>query len=496
VPTPEAAAAEASATIEPEPVSGPPAVPEPEAVPELAAAETPEAAVTEPEPEPAPAEAPEAESAEPEAALAQTPEAESAEPEPAPAETPEAESAEPEAAPAETPEAESAEPEAAPVHPEQEHLARENAQRIESEIDALRSGHMDGAHREFRAFFEHERRLHELFKELHPLHPHDHHRLWKTLKQVGADTRRAQQEEWESRRYQSIEARETVDEMLRAAEALTQSAESGADCRRAESTLNEIRNLLGSAAPGTPGQLLIGPDRRACWDRWRGARDALRKKHGGRQEQAHQELAARVTEVAGRATEGDPFQATQRIKELQAQLGKADLRRGQFEELRKRLSAAWQQAQARMAEQRHERTEQQAEWRGRLEQHLARWRQTLQQKQGQLEHLVGQAARLIEMERNARSEDFAEQVRQWQAATAEKRHRTEESVAELEERIRSTERRLGGRRAPAEGGPAKRKPRRARKARATATAPPAPAVPAEAPGQPPAPPEETPPVEP
>jgi hypothetical protein len=334
----------------------------------------------------------------------------------------------------------------APVLPAHDHLAEENAQRIEAGIEALRTGYREGQRRKFRAFFEHERKLHGLFKELQPLHPHDRHRLWKTLKQVGADARQAQHEEWESRRYQSIEARETVEEKLRAAEALTRSAEGGADYRRAESLLNEIRNLLANVAPGSPGQLLIGPDRRACWNRWRSLRDALRQEHGGRQEQAHRELSALVAEVAGQTAEGDPFQVTQRIKELQARLGRADLRRRQFEELRKRLSAAWQQAQGRMAGQRHERSRQRTEWRGRIEQHLPRWRQALEQERGQLAHLVEQASKLIDMEKRARSEDFAEQVRQWQAITAEKRRRTGASVAELEKRIRDAERRLGGRR--------------------------------------------------
>ena len=348
-----------------------------------------------------------------------------------------------------------------PADPEQERLAQENAQRLEGEIEALHTGHMDGTRRRFRTFFEHERRLHDLFKELRPLHPHDRHRLWKSLKQAGAEARRAQQEEWESRRYQSIEARETVDERLRAAEAQMQTASTGTEYRRIESLLNEIRNLLGNPAPGSTGQLLIGPDRRACWDRWRAVRDTLRKKHGVRQETAHHELSLKIVEVAALAAEGDPFQATQRIKELQAQLGKADLRRGQFEELRKRLSTAWQAAQGRMVEQRHERSRQRAEWRGRMEQHLGRWQETLEQKRGQLGHLVEQAAKLIEMEKRARSEEFAEQVRQWQAATAEKRRRTEESIAELEQRVRETARRVGGRRPPAGAPPRGAKPRRA-----------------------------------
>jgi hypothetical protein len=354
---------------------------------------------------------------------------------------------------------------AEPVEPEHDQLAREHAQRLEAEIAALRTGHADGAHRDFRAFFAHERKVHELFKELRPLHPHDRHRLWKSLQQAGAETRRAQQEQWESRRYQSIEARETVDEKLRAAEALTQAAEDGTAYRRAESMLNEIRNLLSNAAPGSLGQLLIGPDRRACWDHWRSVRDALRKRHGGRQEQAYSELIAPVQEIVAQAAEADPFQVTQRIKEIQARLGKADLRRGQFEELRRRLSAAWQQAQGRMSGQRHERSQQRAEWRGRMGQHLGRWTQSLEQKRGQLEHLVGQAAKLIEMERHARSEEFAEQVRQWQAATAEKRRRAEESIAELEKRIRETEKRVGGRAAPAAGATAEDRPKPRRRSR-------------------------------
>jgi hypothetical protein len=257
---------------------------------------------------------------------------------------------------------------------------------------------------------------------------------------------------WESHRQQSIRAREAIELKLRDAGGLAQGRQGAGDLRKAEGLLNEVRTLLGSDRPGSPGQLLIGPDRRACWDHWRRVRDALKFVRDLHQEQDYQALAAPVAEVTESARSGDPSEALRRVKDLQGRLGRAALRRGQFEELRLRLSQAWQAAQARITAQRQERSRQRDEWRARLEGHLARWRGTLEQKRGQREHLLLQVARLEDMEKNARSEDYAVQVRGWLQETAEKLRRTEVSLAELGERIGTTAKRLGGRSARVRAG--------------------------------------------
>jgi hypothetical protein len=250
---------------------------------------------------------------------------------------------------------------------------------------------------------------------------------------------------WESRRYQSIDAREVVEEKLREAGKLAQGMQGPVGFRKAEALLNQVRALLGSDLPDSPGQHLIGPDRRACWDHWRQMRDTLKSVRDQQQEQDYQALAAPVADVNECARGGDPHEAVRRVKELQGRLGQACLRRGQFEDLRKRLSQAWQTAQARISSQRQERAKHRDEWRARIEGHVARWRGTLAQKQGQREHLLQQAAKLEGMAKRARSEDFAVQVRGWLQETAEKLRRTDESIAELEERIRTTAKKLGGR---------------------------------------------------
>ncbi len=266
------------------------------------------------------------------------------------------------------------------------------------------------------------------------------------------EARQARHDEWESRRYESLEARETIEGKLRDAEGLAQGTQGTAGYRRAEALLNEVRTLLGSKRPGSPGRVLVGPDRRACWDHWRHARDALQRVRDRQQEQDYQALAAPVAEVNECARSGAPYEAIRRVKELQARLGQAYLRRGQFEDLRKRLSEAWQAAQARITEQRQERSKSRDEWRTRMEGHVARWRGTLEQKKGQREHLLQQAAKLEGMERSARSEDFALQVHGWSQENAEKLRRTEESITELEERIRTTAKKLGGRSAATRTG--------------------------------------------
>ena len=417
----------------------PETVVEPKAAPDVTCAETAEPSA-EAEPAVAPAEAePVVAPAEAESAVAPA----EAEPAVAPIEAESAGEAAADAA--DTPEAATA-PAAAPPAPDPHAAkAKENAQRLEAEIDRLRVGHREGTEHRYRAFFEHERRLHALFKELRPLHATDRHRLWNTFKQVGVEVRRAQQEEWESRRYQSIEAREAVEEKIRGAESLTLGAQGSDDYRKADTLLNEARALLASDSKDAPGVVLIGPDRRACWERWREVRDQLRQRRGGLQEQDYTSLAEPVAEVTEDARTGDPFKAIQRVKELQAQLGRAYLRRGQFEELRRRLSEAWQAAQARVSEQRQERSKHRAEWRERMEGHLGRWRETLGHKQSQREHLVAQLEKLEGMEKNSRSEEFTVQVCGWKDETADKLRRVDEFIADLDERIRSAAKKLGGR---------------------------------------------------
>lgn len=249
---------------------------------------------------------------------------------------------------------------------------------------------------------------------------------------------------WEAHRLQSIAAREVIEEMLRAAGELARGTQGAAGFRRADSLLSKARAELGGELPGSPGQVLIGPDRRACWDHWRQARGALKRAFDQRQEQDHQALATAIDELAEYARSGDPREAMRRVKELQGRLGQACLRRGPFEQQRQRLSQAWQAAHARILAQRQERSKLRDEWRARMEAHLARWRGTLEQRRGQREHLLQQMARTESMEKDARSEDFAAQARGWSRDTAEKLRRAETAIAELEERIRTTAKQLGG----------------------------------------------------
>jgi hypothetical protein len=259
---------------------------------------------------------------------------------------------------------------------------------------------------------------------------------------------------WEMHRRQSMKARVTIVEKLRGAGELAQGTLGAAGLRKAEALLNNVRSSLGGDLPGSPGQILVGPDRRACWDHWREVRGTLKRAYDQQQEQDHQALATAVAGLTEYARSGAPYETMRRVKELQGRLGQACLRRGPFEQLRQRLSEAWQVAQARITAQRQERSRLRDEWRARTEGHLARWRGTLEQRRGQREHLLQQVARLEAMEGSARSEDFAARARGWLQETVEGLRRTEASIAELEERIRTTAKQLGGRGtgAPAGGG--------------------------------------------
>ncbi len=263
-----------------------------------------------------------------------------------------------------------------------------------------------------------------------------------------ADTERKRRA-WEARRHQSAEARQAIEGQLQEAERLAQGT---AGLRKAEGLLSRVRTALDDERPDSPSRFLVGPDRRACWDLWRRVRSTVKQARGRQQELDLRALSDPIAETAECARSGDAFEALRRVKELQARLGHAGLERGQFEELRRRLSEAWQAAQTRVTAERRERSAHREEWRARMEGHLARWRGTIEQKRGQREHLLQQGAKLEGMQKDARSEDFAVKVRGWLQENAEKLHRTEASIAELEERVRTTVKRLGGRSAGAGAG--------------------------------------------
>jgi hypothetical protein len=143
-----------------------------------------------------------------------------------------------------------------------------------------------------------------------------------TLRRDRAATERKRRA-WEAHRRQSMTARETIEGKLREAGGLSEGTQGAGGFRKADALLNEVRSMLGSELPGSPGQILIGPDRRACWDHWRQMRGTLKRVRDLRQAQDYQALVVPVAAVIEDARSGEPAVVMQRVKELQGQIGRA-----------------------------------------------------------------------------------------------------------------------------------------------------------------------------
>src|SRR5271154_7045583 len=96
-------------------------------------------------------------------------------------------------------------------------LCRENARNLTSEIDRLQRDYTDplGVWHRYSDFWEHARRISEIFKTLKPLFQEDRERLWSAFSGACEDTRKAQAREREARLNDSREKRDLVMSKIR-----------------------------------------------------------------------------------------------------------------------------------------------------------------------------------------------------------------------------------------------------------------------------------------
>ena len=91
-----------------------------------------------------------------------------------------------------------------------ESKAKANAEAIDSEIQALESGHWNLFNRVYKNFWAHAKRISEMFKTLKPLRKEDRERLWGKFNSVCEDVKRRQKSEHENRKIKSEQHRNSV----------------------------------------------------------------------------------------------------------------------------------------------------------------------------------------------------------------------------------------------------------------------------------------------
>ena len=210
-------------------------------------------------------------------------------------------------------------------------LAKKNAEAIDSEIGALKSGHWNNFNRVYKDFWAHAREISQMFKTLKPLLQKDRERLWGKFNSICEDAKRKQNSEHEAREFKSEQHRDSI---LHEAERARPNSLFGfmpPDVEEMKSLGQVLRNA--GAMLSKHKTEMYGEHKQECFDRIQEIRhvhDAWWEELKGHKAQKHEDFQARVRANLERNHERHK-KATQALESC----------RRSADRLRDQISSAW-----------------------------------------------------------------------------------------------------------------------------------------------------------
>jgi len=331
--------------------------------------------------------------------------------------------------------------ESSPIpHPASPEGSAENLTTLKEAIRALDTGHIKDGVRNYKEFFEHAKEVGSLFKTLKPLPHEDREQLWLEFSTMCDDVRAQQNSEREEQKLVSLELRGKLEARLIELQQAAPNAKFADDFNKLADQMKTIREeFTGTKEHQAP---LVPKDREALWKLWKSADDAIWAQRKGVREENYTVGKEHMQQCAELAASGDPFDCHKKIKELRPWQRGAELSREQRDEIRKALDASWDAAAARIESSRTERKRQYEEWTERTSGLLEEWEAKLEKMRDFRVKLEEQIARLNEMETNARTDEFADQVAGWREEKEAKLVDVDKNLAQLAEKIESVKKRL------------------------------------------------------
>ncbi|MBK8127618.1 MAG: hypothetical protein IPK53_01385 [bacterium] len=324
--------------------------------------------------------------------------------------------------------------------PIEEGDAAENLAQLAAAIAALDRGHMQNGVRQYKEFFDHAKEVGALFKTLKPLPHADRERLWQEFSALCDDVRVQQNSEREEQKLASLELRGKLEAQLIELQQNSGNAKFADDFNALADKLKHIREAF-TGTKDHPGPL-VPKDREALWKLWKATDDSVWAQRKAVREDNYAQGKEHMQSCSELAATGDPFDCHKKIKELRPWQRSAELSREQRDEIRKALDAAWEIAAARIEGERAERKKQYEQWTERTSGLVAEWEDKLVKMRDFRVRLEEQIARLNDMERNARTDEFANQVAGWREEKEAKLADVDSKIAQLAEKIDSVKKRL------------------------------------------------------
>lgn len=150
-----------------------------------------------------------------------------------------------------------------------------NANTIEHEIDALKDGHRNDFKRQYREFWNHAKRISELFKTMKPLVRDDRDRLWSKFNDICNEVKRNQKQERLEQQVYSKVKRNLIEERIKQAYFSADPSHDPVYLSEASRLLNEALEMMKSG-PSESDTKLLKEDREILWGMWQEAKEKLR----------------------------------------------------------------------------------------------------------------------------------------------------------------------------------------------------------------------------
>ena len=321
--------------------------------------------------------------------------------------------------------------------------AKSNASRIEHEIENLRYNYLDSnaplltTRYHYREFWSHAKEVSEMFKSLKLLRE-DRERLWTSYRSICEDVKRKQEEE----RQESSRNREIIESLITDAYHQAEGSGSKAELDKSKSMQSEILKLMKE-------RRVFREDREHCWKYWK----EVNEKIYWRRHELQESNFLHIKEDAGRclntAYYGDPYEASREIKEVQTNLHGLYMNRDQRHEIHDILGDAWDKATSRIGEikeekgrkheewlqRQEERKRKYEEWRERMESNMQRWENNIEKAEDYVSRLEEQIDRLEDEAANARTDEYADRVREWIEEKQQKIEDVREQIREWESKM-------------------------------------------------------------
>ena len=155
----------------------------------------------------------------------------------------------------------------------------------------------------------------------------------------------------------------------------TRGAKSGSDLRVADDLLQQALGWMkdGFSGFGVGTQFfamndgkMTKEDHEVCWERWRGVKDSVRVRREEISSYNYGHFNSEACAARGLA-QNYPKEAKDKVRSIQSEMKGRTMERWQFDEVRKILDDAYQQASAAQEQRHREWERKQQEWRSRLD---------------------------------------------------------------------------------------------------------------------------------